>query len=241
MLLVSGASANHGNSLMQFIESARRWEPLSELVIYDLGLGSRHIDALRARGVTPVRFPFEDYPPHFDIRVNAGEYAWKPAIVHREIERYGRPVCWMDAGNVIRLPLLPIRLSLMRSGFYATRGGGPVAKWTHPGMLDALGLPQGYGAHLRGLSGGCVAFDPRVPKARALAQAWFDGAMDKSVIAPEGSSRSNHRQDQSLLTVLAYRSGVITQPNRKSWTFGTNHDLPEDAEDQASSGPEHRP
>lgn len=41
------------------------------------------------------RFPFEAYPPHFQIVENTrGEYAWKPIIVMKVLLQTARPVLW---------------------------------------------------------------------------------------------------------------------------------------------------
>jgi hypothetical protein len=40
-----------------------------------------------------------------------------------------------------------------------------------------------------------------------LARPWYECALTRQCIAPDGSNRRNHRQDQAALTVLAYLSG----------------------------------
>jgi hypothetical protein len=165
------------------------------------------------KGTHLERFPFEEYPSYFNIAVGSGEYAWKPVIIWKEMQKSDEPICWMDAGNVVLAKLLQIRWSLAIRGFFSPRSAGTIGDWTHPGMLAALGLPPGWGANLSNLSGGCIAFDPRKTLARQVAAEWASFAQDKNCIAPTGSSRENHRQDQALLTVLAYRAGLMRRPN----------------------------
>jgi hypothetical protein len=185
--------------------------------------------ALSELGVKPTKFPFSEYPPHLNIDVNAGEYAWKPAIIWRELEARHRSVCWMDAGNRLRMPIARVRLDLLTHGFYSTESSGTVKDWTHPGLFDALGLPRSFAGLNANLNGSCIAFNWRHERARALAKEWYECAMQKDIIAPAGSSRENHRQDQALLTVLAYRSGIISAPRPISREFRIHQDLPEDA------------
>jgi len=45
-------------------------------------------------------------------------------------------------------------------------------------------------------------FDGRNPVVHRLVRRWKDLALQEDVIAPPGSNRSNHRQDQALLTLL---------------------------------------
>jgi hypothetical protein len=58
------------------------------------------------------------------------------------------------------------------------------------------------------LNGACVAVNPAFDRCRQLIMRWRELALVRECIAPEGSNRTNHRQDQSLLTVLAYQAGL---------------------------------
>jgi len=42
---------------------------------------------------------------------------------------------------------------------------------------------------------------------REIVVPWRTGALDKDCIAPAGSSRRNHRQDQALLSYLVHKAG----------------------------------
>lgn len=229
MIVVTGASANHGASLIQLLKSARRWMPPDQVCVYDLGLAAWHRKRIAALGFGLKRFRFEDYPAHFDISVNAGEYAWKPAIVMEVMRRADDLICWMDAGNVIRFPMWEIAAITRKTGLYSPGSSGTVGKWTHPGMFEALGIDPDEFADRKALTAALVAFDPGNPRSRQLAEDWLAGAMDKNVIAPKGSSRANHRQDQALLTLLAYRSGIIERPTQRSPAVRVHRDVPEPA------------
>lgn len=43
---------------------------------------------------------------------------------------------------------------------------------------------------------------------RMLARPWYECSITRQCIAPDGSSRKNHRQDQAALTVLAILTGA---------------------------------
>jgi len=210
MILVTGADYTHGRSLRQLLASVRRFEPNMRTIIYDLGLtvGQR----LRIRIGFPTfelrRFAWEQYPAHLDIKIRTGEYAWKPVIVWSVLEGAGEPVCWMDAGNILTGPLTELRAAVRKAGFYSPGSRGSVSDWTHPGMLEFFGVDEAWGRNRANLNGACVAFDPAFKAAGALAKKWCDGALNKECIAPEGSDRANHRQDQALLSVLAHIDGM---------------------------------
>ena len=50
-----------------------------------------------------------------------------------------------------------------------------------------------------------AGFDYARPAARDLVEQWKRLALVRECIAPDGANRRNHRFDQALLTILAYR------------------------------------
>ena len=160
------------------------------------------------------------------MKVKAGEYAWKPTIVWQALCETQGPVCWMDAGNVLSDDLSRLRDSLSQNGFYSPHSPGTVPDWTHPKMLEFFGLDGRWGEGRANLNGACVVFDPRFERARGLARKWYEGALIKGCIAPEGSDRSNHRQDQALLSVLAHLEGLADIGDHAYIGFSIQQDLP---------------
>lgn len=227
LTIVTGADASHGASLGQFVASVVRHEPEARLIVYDLGLDQTHRSAIAATAprATLKRFAFERYPDWFDIRVSAGQYAWKPVIVATELKDAPGPLVWMDAGNVLLGRLHRLYGHVARLGFYSPNSSGDLAQWTHPGTLAHLGLTVDWTAGRRNVNGACVAFAPAHPQARALAETWAELAQVREAIAPEGASRANHRQDQALLGVLAHRAGLISNRREPRMRFATQQDI----------------
>ena len=96
-----------------------------------------------------------------------------------------------------------VRWLLRQYGFYSWYSMGRVSRWVHP-----LTLRRMQGEAFRDkkmLSGGVVAFRYADATARQLLQAWAEAACRREIIAPEGSSRHNHRQDQAVLTLLFHQ------------------------------------
>ena len=220
--IVTGADSSHALSLMQLLSSIARWEPGVQVTIYDLGLTG--VERANAQAVLPSArietFDFDAWPAYFNIRVDAGQYAWKPVIFWAELQKSDVPLVWMDAGNRLRRDMRRLRRELRRDGFVSYASLGTIRDWTHPAMLRRLGLPDDWDQDRRNLTGGLVAIDPRRQTARLLASDWAHHAQDRDCIAPAGSDRQNHRQDQALLTVLAYASGVIDAPTRRIMFLG---------------------
>eukprot|EP01084_Bolivina_argentea_P155807 271510_1 len=63
--------------------------------------------------------------------------------------------------------------------------------------------------NLANRNGAIIAFDYDVQWVQQFVEDWKDCAMVKACIAPQGSSRANHRQDQAALTLLFYQYNNI--------------------------------
>jgi hypothetical protein len=209
LTIVTGADATHGASLLQLARSVVGHERSARFIIYDLGLTEAQRSRIKSAAPRAKwrSMDFSKYRPYFDITVNAGQYAWKPVIVREELGKCRGLLCWMDAGNLVVETLLALRFETWRKGFYSPPSAGSVQKWTHPAMFDYFGLPHDWNASLSPLNAACVAFNSRNAKAFELCNEWARLASVGECIAPKGSNRSNHRQDQALLTVLALQRG----------------------------------
>jgi hypothetical protein len=227
MILVTGADYSHGLSLRQFLASVRRFEPKMRTIVYDLGLtlGQRWRIRSEFPNLELRRFAFERFPAHLNIKVRAGEYAWKPVIVFEVLQEAQGPVCWMDAGNILTGPLTALRAAVRSCGFYSPASTGSVCDWTHPKMLAFFGLDQAWGRDRANLNGACVVFDPACEAAVALAKKWSEGALNKDCIAPQGCDLSNHRYDQALLTVLAHLAGLAQSTEHELLGFLIHQDV----------------
>lgn len=203
LTIVSAASSNHFQCLINLLHSIDRSRVEGRKIVYDLGLDDSESRALAARCDSVRKFDFAAYPRHLDIRVNAGEYAWKPVIVADVLAEFGGLVLWLDAGDLVYGNLERVRSILIKNGVYAPLGGGTIREWTHPGTLRYLGVTPDLSGK-RNRTAAIVGLNAEFPGAPQLAQLWKECALTKACIAPEGSSRSNHRQDQATLSVLIY-------------------------------------
>ena len=218
LIIVTAASSNHAGALRMLMESLARLD--AEVDCYDLGLTRAELDALpRWSGARYHAFDFGAYPPHMNVAVNAGEYAWKPVIVAETIDRVRAEqrtadVLWADAGCFFHsVERLAARIRA-GTGVWVRRSAGTMRDWTHPSMFDHLGVdPAAYGdkpnadATLVGF--GIGSADPTRSREvyAAIVDPWRQCALTKACIAPAGSSRANHRQDQAVLSYLVHRAG----------------------------------
>ena len=218
VIVVTAASSNHAGALRYLLGSLRALD--AHVECYDLGLTDAERRALpRWERCFYHKFDYAAYPPHMDVRVNAGEYAWKPAIVAEVVDRVretgvAEDVVWADAGSYFhRLEPLAERVRAS-AGLYLRASSGTMHQWTHPGTFACLGEDRSAyasrpnaDATLVGFAMGHPAPAVRDRVYRDVIAPWKACALDKGCIAPEGSSRRNHRQDQAVLSLLAHRAG----------------------------------
>ena len=228
VVFVSATSSNHFCAAVHALVSAHRHHPRARVVVYDLGVtAAQRRWAARIPFVDMRAFDFRRYPPHFDMARAAGQYAWKPVVVADVMERDADAdvVVWMDAGDGLLGALDAYWENVWNAGgMYSGVSAGTVADWTHPGTLDYLGVrPQRNtsSAGDRRDAGAEERQRRRLLSARNcnaaflilfraltytdLVLPWRACALDAACIAPEGSSRANHRQDQAALSVLVHQ------------------------------------
>lgn len=102
------------------------------------------------------------YPPHVNISIERGSYAWKPLIVSTMLsdnihegkfsekfpeknssnlfaEKSNSLCLWLDAGCEIVRPLFCAFDTLSKYGMMTISSGDMVREWTHKGTLEYLG------------------------------------------------------------------------------------------------------
>jgi Protein of unknown function (DUF1647) len=204
LVIVTAASSNHFECLRNLLYSISLYEPRTRTIVYDLDLKPAEVRKLEADHWEVEKFPFEKYPPHFDLKIERGQYAWKPAIIAEVASKTDQWILWLDAGNLLQRRLDRIRKILVKDGFYSPKSNGTIGQWTHPGTLAYLNASSELLTKTN-RNGAIIGFAPERPGITELITRWKEGAMDSHCIAPPGSDRSNHRQDQSVLSVLAYQ------------------------------------
>ncbi|KAI8599017.1 hypothetical protein EDD21DRAFT_380902 [Dissophora ornata] len=154
-----------------------------------------------------VTFNYAAYPDFWNIKIARGEYAWKAGIIKEVADKYPGLLLWLDSGNMLALDFLRYLPGYLdKYGFWSPQSVGNLQQYTHPG------LPQFYGESLEtyaketNCNGAAIAFDTSNDRIyNGLLNEWYICSMTKECIAPTGSSRDNHRQDQAALTFLAKR------------------------------------
>lgn len=222
---VSATDETHYRTAVNMIQSIMEHEPDSNIIIYDLGLKCSQLDELQNRfhSIVLEKFEYDLYPAYFNVRKKAGEYAWKPIIIKSVLSKTNNFVCWMDAGNRIIEPLTTVRKILIKKGFYSPASSGNINTWTHPKTLKYLqATPEILNRY--NLNGAFIALNPNFDQVVKLVNDWANCALDKDCIAPAGSNRSNHRQDQACLSVLAHKLNITKGLPKNYYGFITHQD-----------------
>ncbi|KAF9099589.1 hypothetical protein BGX29_007030 [Mortierella sp. GBA35] len=224
--IVTAASSNHFCALESFLYSLsevldglERTELRPTIVVYNLGgMTPQQMDQMEWLRDNQYMDEYKDfdygaYPPFWDINVARGEYGWKSGIIQEVADKYRGLILWLDSGNMLALDFLRYLPGYLdKYGFWSPQSSGTFQQYTHPG------LPQFYGDSIENYpqetncNGAAVAFDASNDKIyNGLLKEWYKCSLTKECIAPTGSSRSNHRQDQAALTFLAKKMKFMEQ------------------------------
>lgn len=210
--ICTAASENHSKSLQQFISSVYTNVKCSfNLFIYNLGLSESVLSKIKTQynynNVFLKDFDYQKYPDYYDINVNAGEYAWKSAIIKEVSEHINNGILlWCDAGNVITnsFDFNNVITFINTNKIYSPSSSGNVKRWTHPAVLQKFNINSNEILNFSNRNGAILGFNLNLKEVKDFITNFNNYSMQKDYIAPQGSNRENHRQDQALFTILYF-------------------------------------
>lgn len=228
LLFVTGSDKYFYESAIQLIDSINRHEKDSKIIFYDLGLELFQIKNLKQtyQNLEYRKFDFSNYPSFFEERDEFGKlgaYAWKSAIISNVFFEKKTNIIWLDAGNTVSKKLNLVRIVLSFYGFYSPISSGTIEQWTYSSVLADLELSQRI-RKKRNLTGGIVGLSWKSSKSKEIIRLWFEFSSNQNLISPEGSTRNNHRQDQSLLSIITYglNSSFLLLKSKKLFSIQVN-------------------
>jgi hypothetical protein len=233
MILITGASNNHFLTLLNMINSFIKHTRTHTLIIYNLGIDNnkwRYIEEQYKNNNFHFKiFDYSKYPSWFNINIEAGQYAWKPVIIYDTfLEFKNEIIVWMDAGNLIHDNLNLLEEYIKKNNIHSTLSSGLIKDWTHPKTIEYLKCD--YIEEIN-RNGACLGFNTKIEYIKELLEEYYNYAQDRSCIAPEGSSRVNHRQDQAVFTILFYKYLKKYNPNydytnsETRYGYSIHHDI----------------
>ncbi|GES97828.1 DUF1647 domain-containing protein [Rhizophagus clarus] len=231
--IITGASENHFCPLKSFLyathETIKKTQTKARLIVYDLGLSDKQNEELvklQKKGyLTEVMlFDWSKYPSFWDIKFARGEYAWKPGMIYEISQKYPGVLIWLDSGTKVQEIFFENIDKFLdeNDGFISPSSPGVMINWTHPGVYDYFNDDHAKYDNVQNCNGASIVFDTK--RTQSLIDSWYECALEKDCIAPPGSSRKNHRQDQALLTYLAAREGRFCNQSRNYFGFHIHDD-----------------
>ncbi|CAG8498736.1 5672_t:CDS:2 [Cetraspora pellucida] len=203
------------------------------IIIYDLGLKREqkiYLNAFKSvKYFTKLRtFNFSKYPEFWDLqknRTSRGEYGWKAGILKEISMEFPGILMWADTGTLFGQKILENLPEILKlyNGFFSPMSKGTMDEWTHPGVFKYFNDDASKYVNLSNCNAAALFFDTR--KTQYLIDKLYECALEKECIAPSGSSRINHRQDQAILSYLVindFRKCEINEFDLDIFTHGVD-------------------
>jgi hypothetical protein len=217
--IITGANDSYILTLISFIEHYHSLGLNTEnLTIYNLGLNNENlqkINNITNHRITIKCLDYSIYPEHVNLNIYNSlycSYAFKPIILYNEsVSNSNIPVLWLDcACRINNDVLLNILNSIQKYGFYCPVGNYKNTiesiELNHPKTIELLGLTSYEHHNELETRLACVCgVNYNTIAGKIIMDDWYYYSLDKNIIMPEGSSRNNHRQDQTVLSILMYK------------------------------------
>lgn len=222
-LLASGSSDNHFHLLLLFIYRIFISENNFCIIIWDLGISTNNLLLLEAAKIfierknfylKVMKFNYSNFPKHFNININAGCYSWKPFVIWDTYTIYKKNLLWLDCGCYI-LGRLDYEYNVIKNKeIYTINATHSIKKFTHNSLLALLDVKEKY-YNKTMCSAGILGISYYSSKVEYIFNLWKACALIKNCIAPKGSYKGNHLQDQSVLSILLYQNNVSFSNNKR--------------------------
>lgn len=209
-LITAANSGKYFNFLKQalnnVIDVSNKKNIQIRIIVYNLGMNESEIKEIKLyQYVTLENFAFNKYPEHVSLEKYYGNncsYAWKPIIIYDVCEKYGGHVNWFDTRNKY-FNFNNLIETIETEYLYTPTTMGIIKNWTHPTCLKYMDGDRFKEYAPRNAA--IIGINYNIDWVKLLIKEWRDLALVKECICPDGSDRSNHRQDQAVLTLLFYK------------------------------------
>ena len=144
-----------------------------------------------------------DIKKFLNININAGEYAWKPAIINEVANQYKGIIIWCDAGDIFYN--VDTLIYVVKNNYlYTPTSSGSINERTDIRTLNILSKKYDININFNSRNAACIGFNTNIDWIQNFLKEWLEYSLNKDCIAPLNHNRSIHRWDQSILTVLYY-------------------------------------
>lgn len=216
--IITGANDNYILTLLNFISyHTSIGIKLENIIIYDLGFNKENLENVKkmlSEKTLIKRLNYNEYPEHVDLEKYNGiscSYAFKPIIIYNEsIINNNIPIIWLDSACKITLIQLNQMIqTINQNGFYCPIGNDKktieTIELNYPQTLNLLGITRYQHFNELQTRLACICgVNYNIPIGKKILDDWYKYSLDKDIIVPIGSSRNNHRQDQTVLSALMF-------------------------------------
>lgn len=194
-------------NLVNLITSIIKHEINPKIVVYDIGLNKKDINYLDLNFNLEVKkFEFQNYPDFVSRRdefQKLGSYSWKPIILWTEFNLTNENIIYLDSRCLVTKELNLMKFIVRKFGFFSPQSSNKLKDWTHETTLKTMKVEKNL-LKKRNISAGILGIGKN-KKVEKLLQTWYESSIIEEKISPKGSSRLNHRQDQSILTICIHK------------------------------------
>jgi hypothetical protein len=219
-VILTAANDSYIKTIVDFIEKFFINCGSNNLIVYDIGLSKTNINLIEELK-NKYNFDFKTlnynlYPEHVNVNKYKGlfcSYAFKPIIIYNEANNpsnINKNIIWMDSANRFDKAIINnICNSVNKNGFYSpistNKGTIESIELNHPVTVKLLGLTDlEHKTQLYSISANLVGLNYSSECGKKILNEWYNYSLNKEIIMPLGSSRNNHRQDQTILSILIY-------------------------------------
>jgi len=209
IIFATGCDTHYYSSWYNLYNSFKEHIPNSIVYFYDLGLSPADIDHIKTLDIRYNYFDFSQYPEWVNINNDAGQWAWKAQIIQDVMNRYEismdekQYLIWCDARNQLENSLDKTFDFIEKNGIYTNITDGEISSWTVIETIEYLDAFKHMNMPMRNAALPC--FNINIGWVRDFINEYARLSLVKECIYPVGSSRKNHRQDQSIMSILYYK------------------------------------
>lgn len=165
--------------------------------------------------------------PASSIERGFGLWSWKPTIILHELKKLdvNEVLFYLDAGDLFLPNIVDVyRSALENQDFLLFEGGGTIREYSKRSVLKSFDFDGHRHRSKRMIEAG-ISFWKNSPASVEVLREWESSCRNLSLLngpsaeEPQFSNFIAHRHDQSLLTLIAIKSGasVIKASKRRSF------------------------
>ena len=203
---LTGADYQFFSQTTNLIKSINKHDPSQKIIFYDLGLEPHQInDIKKFKNVTYKEFDFSVFPNFISTYIDGrlGAYAWKPIIIDKELNNIDGNILWLDSACLLSKKPTKIKVLITCNKIFTTLSSNSIKDWSHPKTIEHLNFHK-RDLNKRNFMAGIVGVNNENVAIKNLIKDWKMYSQIEDCISPPGSNRLNHRQDQSILSMLMY-------------------------------------